>query len=502
MNKNKAVYSFLTLILFGGFLLRMYHLDSQSIWFDEAFSIHLARQSVMEILMLKEYSPPLYYLIAHEWAALFGISEYAIRLLSVMFGVAGIYAMFLFGSLLYDKRIGIFAALFMAVSPLQVYYSQEARTYTLLLLLTLSSMYFYVQFYRERKLRNAILYLICSLLLLYSHAYAVFIVLVQNAHYMAMRYAYRLPMKRWAWMQGVMLALYIPWILALPGLVAMGLYTWIPKPTLFTLSYALYAFPAGEIFSILGLILVLVCLALAGILIRQSRKSGLHREMLLLAVWAIAPIFASFIFSVLVTPIFTVKYVMISSLPFYILISLPLLRMKMATRIIVVSSILLLSVLLVYNQANTISKDPWREISGYVRANEQGEPILVIDDYESLPFSYYYQPECFAERDVFGCLEAKGIYPVKEEKQIEALPHDFWLILSNKDNGYLNKERLRQRAKAYFEVLAFREFSLKPRYTFFNRIHSSLAQKGLIQEKFDVIEAYHLRSAEERRDLP
>jgi uncharacterized membrane protein len=130
----------IAVIIFLGFLLRLYRLTDQSIWLDEAWSIYHSQQPLSQIIGLKDNTPPLYYLLLHFWMQIKSNSEFSARLLSTFLGTISIYVTYLLGSLIFNKKTGILAALLLAISPIHIYYSQETRAYSLFFLLTLLSM--------------------------------------------------------------------------------------------------------------------------------------------------------------------------------------------------------------------------------------------------------------------------------------------------------------------------------------------------------------------------
>ena len=120
-----------------GAALRLFTLGERGFWYDEIVTAYYARlQTPGEVLDLVRYwgdHAPLGYLITWALRGLGG-GEWAIRLHYALAGTAAIYAMYLLGRVLFGTRGGLLAALFMAVWPFAVYYSQEARPYTYLLL--------------------------------------------------------------------------------------------------------------------------------------------------------------------------------------------------------------------------------------------------------------------------------------------------------------------------------------------------------------------------------
>ncbi len=98
---------------------------------------------VMDAVGFSESAPPLYYALAWLWTQLTGTGEYGLRSLSALAGVATVPVAYLLGAELRDRRAGIAAAALVAVNPMLLWYSQEARGYALLILLTsLSLLYF------------------------------------------------------------------------------------------------------------------------------------------------------------------------------------------------------------------------------------------------------------------------------------------------------------------------------------------------------------------------
>lgn len=132
------------LILILGLILRLINLH-QSLWLDESISA-LAVKSQSFWGILTQFSPgdvhpPLYYLVLKLWTNFFGYSEIALRFPSVLFGVVASYFVYLIAK----KKIALLAALFLAVNPLAIYYSQEARMYSLALFAVTASFFFFLE---------------------------------------------------------------------------------------------------------------------------------------------------------------------------------------------------------------------------------------------------------------------------------------------------------------------------------------------------------------------
>ena len=120
-----------------GAVLRFAFLDSQSYWLDEAVAVRtvgLDFSQMLDRVYENESTPPLYYVVAWVWAKLFGTGEVGLRSLSALAGTGFVWVAYLAGRKLVSERAGLIAAGLAAVNPLLVYYSQEARSYSLLML--------------------------------------------------------------------------------------------------------------------------------------------------------------------------------------------------------------------------------------------------------------------------------------------------------------------------------------------------------------------------------
>ncbi|MFN8471721.1 MAG: glycosyltransferase family 39 protein [Anaerolineae bacterium] len=125
-------------ILLVAFGLRVFRLDAQSLWWDEALSLKLALTPGLELRPTDAGHPPLYdYFVLKPWVALAGSSEFAARFLSVAFGVLAVALSFNLARRLFDTTTALASAALVALSAIQLWYSQELRMYTLIACQTL-----------------------------------------------------------------------------------------------------------------------------------------------------------------------------------------------------------------------------------------------------------------------------------------------------------------------------------------------------------------------------
>ena len=134
----------LILLILAGFGLRVFLLDGQSFWYDEGVTATIAQRNLVELTRwtANDIQPPLYYYIVAGWGRIAGWSEWALRYPSAVFGVLAIPLLAVLALRLARLRAAaLLAALLAALHPLLVYYGQEARMYTLLVLLGILAVY-------------------------------------------------------------------------------------------------------------------------------------------------------------------------------------------------------------------------------------------------------------------------------------------------------------------------------------------------------------------------
>ena len=124
-------------ILAAGAILRFWSLGGESLWHDEAWTWYLVRDSIGDLfrrVAREDAHPPLYFLVLWPWAKL-GDSEAMLRLPSAILGLAALPLVWRLGRALGGDRTGLLAMAFVAIAPLPIKYSQEARSYALLFFL-------------------------------------------------------------------------------------------------------------------------------------------------------------------------------------------------------------------------------------------------------------------------------------------------------------------------------------------------------------------------------
>ena len=176
---NREIFLLAGIIGAAG-VVRFATLGHQSYDHDEAVTAWRVLRGglgpMLHVVATSERSPPLYYLLAWAWSQLFGTGEVGLRSLSALIGCLTVPAAYLAGRELASTRAGLIAAALVAFNPYLVWYSQEARSYALLVFFVAWGLYFFVRCLDNPSRRNLAMWATASTLALCSHYFAAFLV--------------------------------------------------------------------------------------------------------------------------------------------------------------------------------------------------------------------------------------------------------------------------------------------------------------------------------------
>lgn len=208
--------------------LRLIRLDAQPLWWDEGYSVFFATRAFPTLLerTAVDIHPPLYYALLQTWMLAFGAGAPALRLLSVVIGVAAIPLMYSVARALFSPRVGLVSALLVAAAPLHIYYSQEVRMYGLVTLLALASIALHLKILNHPRAQPVLqsgaagfgitlAYILVTALALYTQYFAVFLVGAEIAVVLYLKYRARrnTALRAWTLAWCAIGILYLPWLL-------------------------------------------------------------------------------------------------------------------------------------------------------------------------------------------------------------------------------------------------------------------------------------------------
>jgi len=213
------------LILWLTFATRVYRLDHQSFWNDEGNSARLSERSLDLIIegTASDVHPPLYYLILAGARPFIGATEFSLRFISVLAGLLTVASASAIGRALGNRQIALWVGLFTAVSPPLIYYSQEARMYSLLGLLATASTLALLRWWRTpERWGAAVAYILLATAGLYTHYSFPAVLLAHNSlvaiYLLATQQRWLPPADtaarfwRWCGLMVTTFLLYAPWL--------------------------------------------------------------------------------------------------------------------------------------------------------------------------------------------------------------------------------------------------------------------------------------------------
>jgi hypothetical protein len=138
---------------------------------------------VIETTYVTERTPPLYLVLLHCWTKVFGFSEFSMRVPSAICGLLTIPVMYILAKSLFGSNVAILSSLLLSISPFHIWYSQEARSFTMLVLLTLLSIVFFLRLFQGKTRPSRLdylLYVSVTCLAMYTNYLALFTIIAEN----------------------------------------------------------------------------------------------------------------------------------------------------------------------------------------------------------------------------------------------------------------------------------------------------------------------------------
>jgi len=423
-------------ILLLALILRLINLN-QSLWLDEAVQAITAKSSFFYIFLeiIGDFHPPLYHFFMHYWVSIFGSSEIALRMPSVLFGVGTVYLIYKISGLIINelfinglKNLKIFpiiAALFLATAPFHIYYSQETRMYSMACFLTALSMFSFIKInglfingLKNSKINGLyFIYFLSTILMLYSDYFGFLILLAQGI--------YSLPKKKYRYFIFYLLFFicYLPWLPILFTQLKTGMQATQTLPEwvrLVNLSF-LKAIPLTLIKFSLGRItffdkklylIILVGLVITyGGLILKGIKGMLKEDKGLLGVilcWFFVPLVIAWLTSLFV-PNFQPFRLLLILPAFYLLLLFGIFSFKskaLRFGLIILVLIINLSSLAVYYFNPFFQREDWKGLVNYLK-HQENSVVLLPSETSNWPIRYY-DPES----KIKLVYRAKGIAPI------------------------------------------------------------------------------------------
>jgi len=391
---------------------------AQSVWFDEAYSIMVAKQPIEQLLHLTavDTHPPLYYLLLKGWAGLFGWSEFALRSLSVL----ALGGSLVIGGLLVKRMFGVRTALitlpFILFAPFLLRYGFEIRMYALASLIGIAATYVLVSAVDAKTKRQ---------LWIRYGLYAVLVAIgVYTLYYTALLWVAHLVWLGWITYREKKPVLRAPWLFAFAGSVILFL-PWLPtfvrqisngalapisqamtlENLLGIISFNFVYQPVWQLNALLSLLVVFVIGTLGYVTVQAFKvvSNDKKKYLLLLAFYVLIPIIVLTLVS-LFRPMYVERYLAHIAIGGMLFVGVAVALVTKKTTTITVQAAALLVVVLVVGVAHLIQvgnynfqrlqKPDVARAAALLELCETGATIMAADPYVAIELAYYAPKDC------------------------------------------------------------------------------------------------------------
>ena len=377
----------------------LFRISAQPVWLDEAISIRFARTRLSDFLSTtaQHDAAMLLYCFLLRIPLAFGQSEFAARSLSMIFAVAAVPSFYLLGRRLFDNRTAALAAILLAVNSLFIAYAQEARSYTLTTLIVIWSWYTLLDLVYRPGWARALYYSLVTGALAYCQFFSLLMLPAQLAALYSLRPGGKL-------LKVLAFSIFMIGMLSLP--MAFMLWRmrpdadWISRPNVVMALHQLAVRfinlprrigPLPHIVVLLSVITIVpLALPIFGV---ASGLRGMDRAKLFgyscAGFGAILPVAALLTASLLIKPVYVMRYVL-PSLPFFLLLlAAGLCELRPALMKVGLGLLVVANVFGTLEYYRVPTKPDWREAIEYLLSRvDPDDKVAIFPGYETCTFDY------------------------------------------------------------------------------------------------------------------
>ena len=450
-SKKGTLILLLFILLFGG-VLRFYGLQTQSFWNDELASWEISQYNTLTDVIQKgvcpDVHPPGYQTLLFFIEKYIGDSETILRFPSALAGVFSILLIFLLGKTLYSRREALIAAGLMAVSWCPIFYSQEARSYSLLLLFTQITTLLWISLLRnvqdeEKKWKPLVLagYIVSAIIICYLHYFGLFVIALHGLGLFVVCLKQKKNLLPVVLLYVPIFLAYIPWLPTMFEHLSKGP-IWIVPPKFYHLTdYYNFCFNHTTY-----IILILSVFYLLFFISRvkkcaspEERKAmfTLSNPTFILLLWFIIPVATVYIKSRISVPIMTNRNLIISLPPLYLLLARSISALSLKSRTInlvafSVVALIFIDLVFVKKYYSTPEKEQIREAVQHIIKNNPDNALIIGYAYNPKFFNYYFCKLNSARRIDLSGGEEKDIQPITEALKTNNAQY-IWFITEHRE---------------------------------------------------------------------
>ncbi|MFH1093723.1 MAG: glycosyltransferase family 39 protein [Candidatus Omnitrophota bacterium] len=428
MNKKRINSQILIFVIMtSGFLVRIFNIGKDSLWIPEAKVVCFSQKAVNGLFNYSDAYRPLYLLLSRTWISFFGTSETSVRFLPVILGVISIFFIYKIGEILWDSRTGIISALILAMSAFHVYFSRQGKGVSALLVcLCLLSFLVMLRILKKNKPMDYATNVFLHIMILLSHPFGIFWLITQNACYFVWGAAK--DTKRWLISMITLTVFLIPWYLFIISFNPEQHAANFLKPSLIIFVQILEIFScggsriagAGEGYSISKvhmiapwILTVIFILSFLGELFQTQRKKFADcapevnrkdiRVKAMLLIWMLLPVILTYLYSILIRPIYWPRYVIYAAPAYYLIIGRFISKIDLKKRVIILLLIAVLSFFALKNVYFPERSGNYRQGIDFLKKNLKPGDTIIISPAEMMAVVWYYLE--YDDHKILGCID-------------------------------------------------------------------------------------------------
>jgi len=364
---------------------------------DELFSVLLASRSFPEVIrlaLIDTVHPPLHLILLHGWIAVFGPSAYAVRGLSILLSLAFLATAYFVLRRFLRPTSALGILILLAVSPLFVYYGQQARPYALIALLSAANLLTFLRFGEApQDVRRAAAWCATGVLLLYAQYLGALLIMAEAGFGLLTWPKYRPRLVILAGLCGLSI---VPWIAAAMGGALtstsdpLKVFSWTTPPTPRDFPW-FYVSIFGEPPYARARVLILLLGAMGGFWAYGLLRSGARRPKLLLLA-GIAFGIPAVVYAVSVwgpKPAFAARQLLASAVAFLVLVGVMLEALPRRWGVLCWLGLVAWTVAALPEAFPSNVKPPWRDIGARVDAERGALPVVTLETWVHNPLEFY-----------------------------------------------------------------------------------------------------------------
>lgn len=291
---NQSLF-WLTLILLLAAFVRINGINAQSFWIDEGFTWNLTQYGDLFGILSRDVHPPLYFILIDWWVDFAGTSTLSMRYFSLLASMLSVSVVYQFAREIETQRgeqhsfVPLIAAAMMAIAEAETFLSQEARSYTLHVFFVSLSMWGFLRWHRQAKIKHLVIWILSTIALIYTFYLGAFIGVAQGVYALLFLRRKKLVMAIGALM--ICAISLLPWLALTIGQQAEN----ISAAEIITRADYGFWLNAFREQYFTGQWALMIALFIGGIVIIKNKRIGLDQTGILLILWFGVPLILTLI---------------------------------------------------------------------------------------------------------------------------------------------------------------------------------------------------------------